>query len=115
MLHVSLQQQYFDAIKSGLKTVEGRLNSPKFQDLKPGMHISFSCINTNEIIVYTVEAIHVYANFADMLHNEGIDLMLPGITSIDEGVALYENFPGYRDDVKKFGALAIKFKNSSDV
>ena len=115
MLNLSLRQQYFDAIKLGLKTVEGRLNSPKFKDLKPGMNISFTSVNTNEIIVYTVEAMNVYANFTDMLQSEGVDKMLPGITSIDEGVALYENFPGYRDDVKKSGALAIRIKKVSNV
>ncbi len=114
MLNLSLRQQYFDAIKSGLKTVEGRLNSPKFKDLKPGMNISFTSVNTNETIVYTVEAMNVYANFTDMLQGESVDKMLPGITSLDEGVALYESFPGYKDEVKKVGALAIRIQKSSN-
>lgn len=108
MVHLSLRQEYFDAIKSGLKTVEGRINSPKFKDLKPGMTIRFTCINTNETIVCTVQAIHVYTNFTEMLQSAGVENMLPGISSITEGVELYESFPGYREDVKKFGALAIK-------
>ena len=115
MLYLSLRQEYFDAIKSGLKTVEGRVYSSKFKDLKAGMNIIFSSIKTNETIICTVEAINLYANFTNMLQAEGFHNMLPGITSIDEGVALYENFPGYRDDVKKNGALAIRIKKTSDV
>lgn len=110
MVNLSLQQEYFNAIRLGLKTVEGRLNSPKFNDLKVGMNINFTCMITHELIVCSVQAINIYANFKDMLTTEGLKNMLPKITSINEGVTLYESFPGYREGVKKLGALAIKIK-----
>ncbi|AXK60327.1 ASCH domain-containing protein [Candidatus Chromulinivorax destructor] len=112
MLKLSLRQCYFDAIKSGLKTVEGRLNSHKFKDLRPGMQINFSSIDTHETIICTVASIHVYANFKEMLIHEGLENMLPGVTSLDEGVNLYENFEGYREGVKKVGALAITIQKN---
>lgn len=107
MLTLSLQQHYFNAIKQGSKTVEGRLNSSKFHDLKPGMSIQFKCGSTDQIIMCTVASMHVYADFKDMLLHEGLENMLPGVTSLEKGVNLYKSFPGYRDGVKKFGALAI--------
>ena len=110
MLNLSLRQEYFDAIKSGLKTVEGRLYTSKFKDLQPGMHISSTCTTTHETIMYTIESLHVYTNFKDMLIHEGLHAMLPGVTSIEKGVELYESFPGYKDQVEQFGALAIKIK-----
>jgi len=112
MFTLSLRQEYFDAIKSGSKTAEGRPNSSKFKDLKPGMDICFRSTITNETIICSIQGMHVYTNFADMLHQEGIDTMLPGVASIEQGVALYESFPGYSDRVKECGALAIKIKNS---
>lgn len=110
MLNVSLQRKYFDAIKIGKKTVEGRLNSQKFYGLKRGMKMSFTTVDTNEVLWCTIEAIIVYKDFADMLCGEGVDNMLPGVTNLDEGVAIYESFPGYAQEVKKVGALAIRVK-----
>ena len=56
MLNISLRQEYFDAIKSGL-------NKPKFKELKPGMKIRFTSTDTNELIVCTIEALNVYTSF----------------------------------------------------
>jgi hypothetical protein len=33
--------------------------------------------------------------------------MLPGAKSIQEGVAVYESFPGFTEGIKEVGALAI--------
>src|SRR3990167_7356191 len=108
MLNLSLQQKYFDAIKAGLKTVEGRPNSLKFKDLHPGDQISFTCIVTNEVIVCCVQAMTVYASFFEMLQEQGLQNMLPGITTMEQGVAVYENFPGYKEKALVIGVLAIK-------
>jgi ASC-1-like (ASCH) protein len=109
-LQLSLRHEYFDAIKSGIKTVEGRLNAYKFKGLQPGMNISFISVQTDEVIICLVQAINTYSNFEDMLRNEGINNMLPGIAIIEKGVAIYQGFPGYKDGVHKNGAIAIKFK-----
>ena len=110
MLNLSLKKTYFDAIKTGLKTVEGRVNSSKFNSLRPGLEISFSCEATHEILFCTLEAIHIYQDFRSMLLAEGIENMLPGINSLEVGVALYESFPGYKELVKENGAIAMRIK-----
>lgn len=110
MLTLSVQQKYFEAIKDGTKTVEGRLNSPKFKDLKPNMHITFMCVQTQEQVVCIVQDVQRYATFEEMLVAQGVENMLPGVQTLSEAVALYESFPGYKEDVKKIGALAIKVK-----
>ena len=107
MLNLTLNQQYFDAIKAGIKTVEGRLNKAKFHDLKTGDIITFSCKETGEILYCTVTTLHTYPTFEAMLQGEGLTNMLPWAKNIQEGVAVYESFPGFRDEVKEFGALAI--------
>lgn len=110
MLYLQLQDQYFDAIESGLKTVEGRINSSKFKDLRVGMHIKFTSVSTHKIILCRIEKINRYANFKDMLVAQGLEQILPGITNIDDAVALYEIFPGYKEQVNIIGALAITIK-----
>lgn len=107
MLNLTLNQQYFNAIKAGIKTVEGRLNKEKFHALKPGDTLTFTCKETGEILTCTVTTLHVYPTFEAMLQSEGLTNILPGANSIQEGVAIYESFPGFKEDVKEFGALAI--------
>lgn len=110
MLYLTVRQKYFDAIKAGLKKVEGRLHSADLKKLAIGETITFTSSDTNEKILCTVTALHVYPNFKAMLVAEGINNMLPGITNLAEGVAIYESFPDYKENVKKTGALAIRIK-----
>lgn len=110
MLTLSLHKTYFDAIKIGLKTVEGRLNTPKFKNLEPNMQIIFKSTESNEDLICNIEAIILYPDFNIMLEKEGLEKMLPGVKTIEEGNNIYESFPGYKDEVKKIGALAIRLK-----
>jgi len=110
MLQLSLQQKYFDDIKSGIKTAEGRCNSSKFENIVVGDQISFVCVQTQAVMVKTVTAINFYRNFKDMLVHEGVQNMLPGVTTIEQGVVIYESFPGYKDKVVQVGAIAISIK-----
>ena len=110
MLDLVVQQIYFNAIQAGLKTVEGRLGSPKLKKLKAGDTISFTCHKTNEKIWCTIIALNTYSDFKEMLIGEGLAQMLPGIKTIAAGVAIYESFPNYKEMVKTVGALAIKIE-----
>jgi len=108
VLKLSLRSEYFNAIKAGTKTVEGRLNTAKFKDLKPGMPICFVLPETGEELYCNVQAINIYPSWLDMLQSEGLQNMLPGIDSLQSGVKLYESFPGYQEGVSELGALAIR-------
>jgi len=110
MLNLSLRQEYFDAMKIGLKTVEGRVNSTKFKDCQLGDVISFTCTSTNNVILCTITAITFHEGFYGMLQAHGVENMLPGVMSLDQGVEIYESFPGFKDNVKIHGAIAISIK-----
>jgi ASC-1-like (ASCH) protein len=113
MLNLRLKKIYFDLIKNGKKTVEGRINTAKYRNMRPGDKIQFSLDQdgkNSETLVCIVEKITVYPDFFSMLCAEGIENMLPGITTIEDGVSLYENFPGYKSSVQENGALAIKIR-----
>jgi ASC-1-like (ASCH) protein len=110
ILRLELQDQYFHAIASGAKTVEGRLNSPKFKDVQVGMSICFSSQSTEQTIVCVVQTIDRYQSFKDMLLAQGIGNMLPGITNLEQAIDIYESFPGYKDKVALYGVIAINIK-----
>ena len=110
LMNLSLQEKYFNAVVLGLKTVEGRLNSPKFQDLCIGMLMSFTSVASDEVVVCEITGIHRYANFKEMLLEQGVENMLPGITCIEQGIAVYESFPGYKEKSVQIGVVAIKIQ-----
>jgi len=110
MIILSLRPIYFDFIKSGKKTIEGRINSDKFKDLKIGDKLIFTTDHTSEQLICVVKDFKTYPDFHSMLESEGIQNCLPGITDLQEAVNIYENLPGYKEKVKQFGALAIRIE-----
>jgi ASC-1-like (ASCH) protein len=111
MIDLLVDKKYFDAIMAGTKTAEGRINSPNFKALKPGMPIAFTCAsNSNKKVICEIIAINSYPDFKTMLKKEGLSNMLPGIKDLEIGVSIYESFHGYKQAVKKDGAIAIRIK-----
>lgn len=114
MLNLSLIHTYFEFIKSGRKTIEGRINTPKFENLKPGDKIIFTSHQTQETLSCIVTRINRYADFESMLRYEGVENLLPDITNIKTGVQVYEALPGYKEKVTTFGAISITITCSKD-
>ncbi len=88
--------------------MEGRLYDQDLKNLIVEQNICFVSSDTHEKIVCTITALTVYPDFLAMLVGEGIDAMLPGVTHLADGVAIYESFPGYKEGVRTVGALAIR-------
>lgn len=112
-MHFDVQPIYFQNIKTGQKTVEGRIAKEKYLRLKPGDKISFSPNGSDDKISATVTTIQTYPTFLDMLKAEGLATMIPGITTLEEGVQLYESFGTYKQDVMTYGCVAIRFDLNS--
>lgn len=106
-LHIS--EPWFTYIKNGQKIAEGRPKKGKFNNYKVGdiLTIFNNKLNSN----YNVEIIEIlkYNTFYEMLKDLGIENVLPGIKTLDDGVNVYRQW--YSEDVeKKFHVIAIKIK-----
>lgn len=110
-MHFNVQQAYFAHIAQGRKTAEGRIAKSKYRSLKPGQSISFSPNeDSSKVLNATVMETVVYDTFQQMLEQEGLSNMLPGVDSIEEGVRIYSSFGTYSEDVKKHGCVSVRFK-----
>lgn len=106
-LELDVQEPYLSFIKSGKKTVEGRLGKDKYLDLKQG-----DLIKINDIEVEVEDVVH-YLSFKDMLIMEGIKNVIPDAGDLESAVKVYYKF--YRkEDEEKFGVvgISIKIKNA---
>ena len=108
---IGIQKEYLQWIKVGKKTVEGRINSGKYTEITVGSELGFhedSC--PDDIFICSVTAINHYDSFEQMLTQEGLQKCLPGIQTMQEGIAIYRQFPGYKENESICGVLAIQIK-----
>jgi len=97
-------------MERGLKTVEGRLWS-SVMHLQPADLIRFKCGKRH--IICEVKYVNQYPTFYAMLEKEGLSKVLPGLTTIEEGVETFATF--YDDAVKQgrsIGAIGVKVKQT---
>lgn len=107
-LHI--QQKYFDYIKSGLKTVEGRIASSSLKAVNPGDIIIFEC--SNELLSCRVVQKYTYESFEKMLKERGLQNCLPAVTDLAVGIEIYRSFPNYRELEPKYGVIAFTLELS---
>ncbi|GAU21965.1 hypothetical protein TSUD_111060 [Trifolium subterraneum] len=98
-LHV--QEPFFTQLKDGLKTIEGRCASGKYNRIELG-----NLILLNKSLVFEVQGVKRYPSFFDMLEAESLAEVLPGVESVEEGVKIYRRF--YTEEKEQEnGVLAI--------
>ncbi len=104
LMHV--EENWLKKILSGNKVVEGRLYDEKRRRISIGDCIILRSDSTNKEIYVYVKYLRVYSSFKNMLLAEGLNRVLPGIRSIDEGVKVYYKYYG-RGDEERYGVVAI--------
>ena len=107
MTEINVNKIWFDHIKQGNKTIEGRLKKGKFQTFKKGDIIYFK--NENKTIKVQIINIIEYKDFKTYLEKEGLKRTLPGINSIKKGIKVYRSF--YTKEMEnEYGVLAIEIQ-----
>lgn len=108
---ITLGREYIAQIKSGEKTIEGRVNTTMFQNLRVGDNVVFyENRNPDNEVKCSIIAKRKYTSFREMLTQEGVAKCLPKVKTLEEAVGIYDKIPGYNEKVKQFGALAIEIE-----
>ncbi|XP_078150036.1 uncharacterized protein LOC144545308 isoform X2 [Carex rostrata] len=98
---LNVQEPFFSQLKAGKKNVEGRLAVGYYNNVAQG-----SLLLLNKCLLLKVERVARYQSFLAMLQVETLANVLPGIATIEEGVAIYRKF--YTEEKEKSnGVLAI--------
>lgn len=101
----SVQEPWFSLIKSGAKTIEGRLNKGDFDIMRAGDIVTWTC--KSQSVKTQIKAIYYYKTFATYLKARTLKACLPGVKTILEGVKIYHGFYS-REDERKYGICAIE-------
>ena len=103
---INVAPRYFQQIRSGLKTVEGRIAKEKFCSLREGQELEFFSEN-NRLFTRILE-IKQFPTFKQLLEHYGLKTCLPEIDCLEEGVKIYHSFPNYKENESKLGVVGIK-------
>uniref|UniRef100_A0A6C0KVG0 ASCH domain-containing protein n=1 Tax=viral metagenome TaxID=1070528 RepID=A0A6C0KVG0_9ZZZZ len=108
---INVSQPWFDYIKLGKKTIEGRLNKGMFSQLKKDDIIKF--VNKDEHVIVRVEKIQYYDSFFQYLTLEGLERTLPDVYTIEEGINIYYKYYT-KEQEKEYRILAISIELVDD-
>jgi ASC-1-like (ASCH) protein len=108
-----LSEPWFTYVEQGFKKVEGRLNDPSgvWSHLKIGDRIEFfnDDLGSQRIARVKIVGIRYYPSFKQMLQEEKLKYVLPGIRTYEEGVAIYHQFY-HMSDEERHGIVALELE-----
>ncbi|MHB1910236.1 MAG: ASCH domain-containing protein [Nitrososphaerales archaeon] len=106
--NVPIDQNWFDAIRSGLKTVEGKKGSPTWSHVKLGDTLRFIS-PVGETYDSLVDHIVSYSSVEEYLIQEGLSRTIPGTKTFQEALKVYLKPTGYWEpsEVSQYGVLAF--------
>ncbi|KAI3889010.1 hypothetical protein MKX03_012443 [Papaver bracteatum] len=98
---IDVQEPFFTQLRVGRKTIEGRCAVGDYNRIGQGSLLLF-----NRCLILEVQDVRRHPSFAELLKTEGLQKVLPGVDTIEEGVQIYRNF--YTEEKEKSnGVLAI--------
>lgn len=105
---MKLNNDPFERIKNGTKTIELRLNDEKRQLLKINDLIEFTNRANNEKMLVNIEALYHYPSFEELYEN--FDKVMMGYD--EEDIADPKDMEEYYsvEEQSKYGVLGIKIK-----
>lgn len=105
---MKLQNRPFEMIKSGIKTIEMRLNDEKRQLLRVGDFIEFTNVDNLDVLKVIIDDIQVYNNFMELYNSYSKESLgyLPDEQANSTDMELYYS----REEQDKYGVMAIKVR-----
>ncbi len=98
----------FEAIKKGEKSIETRAGGGKYEGIKDGDYLIFSCEGKK----FEREIIKVskFKTISALVKKYPVKSINPMVKNILELTKMYESFPGYKERIKRDGILAFELK-----
>jgi ASC-1-like (ASCH) protein len=109
---LTTSEPWLSLIENGQKTVEGRLFKGIVEEFRVNDTIRFfNKMNGKEkSVTVKITKLTKYSNFGDLLFNEKLYKVLPGLPNIKCGILVYSKL--YKNstfnEIKQFGTLAIE-------
>lgn len=108
-MNMTIAHPWFDHVQDNRKNIEGRLFKGKFTHLKAGDAIVIHNPENTATIDKTITSIDMFSSFQHALEQIPVKDVLPGITSMEEGVKIYNSIYS-KEDQSKYRVCMLKWK-----
>lgn len=109
MIIKKVSQPYYDLIKNGSKTIEGRLLKDDWGRIMSGNKIIWTNPDSEGFIQTIVTDIYLFNSFEEMLKDgDNLHKTLPNVNTIEEGINIYNNIYGNLQHNHKVCAFVLK-------
>lgn len=97
---------WFDLLVSGVKPIEGRKKTPKWEKLKVDQTLEVTRKETQEVRLFKITHINEHDSLMKYLITEGLHRCLPGINTIEEAIMIYRQW-STPQELEQYKFLAI--------
>jgi ASC-1-like (ASCH) protein len=104
----AVDKKNFEELRSGVKAVETRANSTKYQPIEKGDVLVFVCGKDKFSKIITKKT-H-FKSIDAMLRKIPFKKIMPNLESVEEVKKAYHSYPNYKEKIEKFGLLAFELK-----
>ena len=98
----------FEAIRAGKKKVETRAGTVKYQKIKTGDFLIFSC--DGEKFEKKIKKVKHFSGIKEILKVYKPEEINPRTHSEKEAKEVYYSFPGYKEKIEQFGLFAFELE-----
>lgn len=98
-------QEIFDQIKSGEKSIETRAATTRYAKIQAGDELEFVC--GQDKVIKAILAVVRYDTVESIFQSADWSRVMPGVDSLDEAKRIYYSYPGYEDKIDRHGLIAL--------
>ncbi len=96
----------FEEVRSGIKSIETRASTIKYQPIEVGDTLTFVC-GKNQCIKKVTKKFH-WSSIDTMVNKIDFKKVMPSVRSVDEMKKIYRSYPDYEKKIKEHGLLGFE-------
>ena len=101
-----VDRENFEKVRSGIKSIETRAGTAKYQAICVGDEIEFQC--GTDVFGKKVIKKYQWSTVEAMCAEVPLKKVMPDIDTIDQVKIRYASYPNYPEKIKKFGILGLE-------
>ncbi len=102
----AVDKKNFEEVKSGIKSIETRAGTIKYQPIEIGDTLTFVC-GKDRCVKKIIKKFHWHSINA-MVKEIGFKKVMPSVESVDEMKKMYASYPNYEEKIKEHGLLGFE-------
>ncbi len=102
-----IDKDRFEEMKSGVKVIETRAATPKYQPIEIGDEVKFVCGEAS--FTRIINKKYYWLGVDEMVKEVPFKKVMPNVSSVEEMKKVYSSFPNYVQKIKEYGLLGLEF------